>query len=577
MPERIGVFVAWPYANGDWHVGHVAGSYLPADIFARYHRLKGNEVLMVSGSDSHGTPVTVAAEAEGTTPLEVFSKYHRRFLQTAMALGLTYDLFTHTDTLNHQRLAHHFLERLEDEGFLYESIQQILYCETDQRFLPDRYVEGECPHCGYVDARGDQCDNCGRPLDQLELLAPRCKLCGTTPVVRDTKHLFFDLRQFNDPLHQWVERQHHWKSHVRNFTLGWLREGLKGRPITRDIEWGIPVPRKGYEHKRFYVWFEAVMGYLSASMEWAKVHGQPEAWQAWWREEARGYYFLGKDNIFFHTLIWPAMLMGHEALNLPYNVPANQYLNLPAGKMSKSRGVGLVVREMLEHYEPDALRYYLTAIMPEQRDTEWSWDDLVRRNNDELLAAWGNLAHRLLTFSQSRFEGRIPDPGGLEPRDRELLATVEGGFDRVGRLYETCQFAAALREAIGLAREVNRYLDEQAPWKAIKEDPSGAARAVYVGLQAVDHLKTLLAPVLPHTSARLQRALGHERPLFGEQYTRTLTEENGREHDALLYRPLGDGAAWAPQRLEPGRPLPEPEPLIRKLEPAAEEGAEPSA
>ncbi|HID86818.1 MAG TPA: methionine--tRNA ligase, partial [Anaerolineae bacterium] len=300
MSERIGVFVAWPYANGDLHLGHVAGAYLPPDIFARYHRLRGNQVLMVSGSDSHGTPITVKADEEGVSPREIFEHYHRRFLDTFRELGISFDLFTHTDTENHFAVAQEIFSRLLEKGYLYRATMRQLYCEHDRMFLPDRYVEGTCPYCGYEGARGDQCESCGRVLDATEIIEPRCKRCGHHPVVRETEHFFLDLPALNDRLLAWVGEQTHWRPNVYNFTLNYLKEGLQPRPVTRDMEWGIPIPLEGYEDKRIYVWFEAVIGYLSASMEWARNTGQPDRWEEWWRDEgARGYYFIGKDNIPF--------------------------------------------------------------------------------------------------------------------------------------------------------------------------------------------------------------------------------------------------------------------------------------
>ncbi|MCS7256136.1 MAG: methionine--tRNA ligase [Thermomicrobium sp.] len=568
MSETIGVFVAWPYANGDLHLGHVAGVYIPADTFARYHRLRGNRVLMVSGSDAHGTPITVAAEREGVTPEDIFKRYHRRFLETYQQLGIAFDLFTHTHTANHFRVAQDIFRTLYERGYIFTQTQVQLYCENDRRFLPDRYVEGTCPYCGYPNARGDQCDNCGRTLDAIDLIEPRCRLCGQRPVPRETEHFFFDLPAFTDRLLAYLERQTHWRPNVQHFVRNFIQDGLKPRPVSRDLEWGVPLPIPGYEHKVMYVWFEAVIGYLSASIEWALAEGQPEAWEAWWRDpSARGYYFIGKDNIPFHAIIWPAELMGYdESLNLPYDIPANEFLNLEGQQFSTSRNWAIWVPDFLSRYAPDPLRDYLTSIAPETRDSEFTWQGFVERNNNELLATWGNLVHRILTFVQNRFEGRVPEPGEFDGRDRILLEQVATGFQRVGELYARVELKAAQREAMALAREVNRYLDEKAPWFQIREDRQAAATTIFVALRAIDSIKVLLAPILPFSSERLHSLLGYQEPLFG-----AITIEPGPEtggHEVLRYRPTPSETRdrWQPSELEPGRPLPPPQPLYQKLD-----------
>ncbi|MBO9307698.1 methionine--tRNA ligase [Thermomicrobium sp.] len=568
MPETIGVFVAWPYANGDLHLGHVAGVYIPADTFARYHRLRGNRVLMVSGSDAHGTPITVAAEREGVTPEDIFRRYHRRFLETYQQLGISFDLFTHTHTANHFRVAQDIFRTLYEKGYIFTQTQIQLYCEYDRRFLPDRYVEGTCPYCGYPNARGDQCDNCGRTLDAIDLIDPRCRLCGQRPVPRETEHFFFDLPAFTDRLLAYLERQTHWRPNVQHFVRNFIQDGLKPRPVSRDLEWGIPLPIPGYEHKVMYVWFEAVIGYLSASIEWSLAEGQPEVWQVWWRDpRARGYYFIGKDNIPFHAIIWPAELMGYdESLNLPYDIPANEFLNLEGQQFSTSRNWAIWVPDFLSRYAPDPLRDYLTSIAPETRDSEFTWQGFVERNNNELLATWGNLVHRILTFVQARFEGRVPEPGALDGRDHLLLDQIAAGFQRIGDLYARVELKAAQREALALAREVNRYLDEKAPWFQIREDRAAAATTLFVALRAIDSLKLLLAPILPFTSEQLHRLLGYRDRLFGDIVIEPGPETGG--HEVLRYRPAASEGRdrWAPSELEAGRPLPPPQPLYQKLE-----------
>ncbi len=577
MTTKILVAVAWPYANGDLHVGHLAGAYLPADIFARYHRLVGNEVLMVSGSDSHGTPVTVTADQQGTSPREVFEHYHRRFLETQRAIGISYDLFTHTDTENHHRVSQDIFTRLLNEEYLYRERQSLLYSETEQRFLPDRYVEGECPYCGYDSARGDQCDNCGRLLDALELLNPRSGTDGSTPVVRETEHFFLDLPAFTDALREYLssDDKDHWRPNVLNFARNYVDAGLKGRPITRDISWGIPVPLAGWDDKRLYVWFEAVIGYLSASIEWAHNQGRPEAWKDWWyNPDSLSYYFIGKDNIPFHALIWPAELMGvtrlyeedpARQLNLPYDVPANEFMNIESRQFSKSRHWAVWLPDILERYDPDAVRFYVASIMPETRDSDFSWEDFVSRNNNELVATWGNLVNRMLGFAYRRFGGQVPEPGDLRPADQALIQEAERAFESVGGHLAACQFRAGLGEALALARAVNKYLDEQAPWFEIKTDRQQAAKTVYTTLRTIDNLKILLAPFLPFSSERLHGYLGYPGRLFGEVTIRGYEEET-RGHEAIAYEPEGATGRWAPSQLSPGQKLREPAPLFKKLD-----------
>ncbi len=572
MTETIGVFVAWPYANGDLHLGHVAGAYLPPDIFARYHRLKGNRVLMVSGSDSHGTPITVQADEEGVHPREVFGRYHRAFLHSYQRLGIAYDLYTHTDTENHHRIAQDFFKKLYDREVMFVAKEPQLYDEEAGKFLPDRYVEGTCPHCGFERARGDQCDNCGRTLDPIELKNPRSKLTGTTPIVKETEHFFIDLPAYTDELVAYVEAQSHWRPTVRNFVQGWLKEGLKARAMTRDIKWGIPVPVEGYETKVMYVWFEAVIGYYSASHEWAQNQGTPDAWEPWWKDKnARGYYFIGKDNTPFHTVIWGTELMAYNPdLNLPYDVPANEFLNLEGDKFSKSRRWAVWLPDFLDRYDPDPLRYYLTAIAPETKDADFTWEGFVTRNNSELVATWGNLVNRVLSFAHKRFDGKVPTPQALNEQDETLLATVEQAFETVGNLYAQVRLRDALREAMAVARDVNKYLDDTAPWKTIKESPERAATSVYVAMKAIDSLKVLLAPVLPHTSAQIHTFLGYEEPLFGAQEIVTY-HESTRDHDALIYHPTSSEQAnvdrWKPSQLEAGRAFNSPAPLFKQIDP----------
>jgi methionyl-tRNA synthetase len=576
MAENILVCTAWPYANGDLHIGHLAGSYIPPDTFARYHRLVGNRVLMVSGSDSHGTPITVRADAEGVSPRQVFERFHARFLDTFQKIGISYNLFTHTDTENHHRIGQDIFMACLNHGYLYKEQQSQLYSETEGRFLPDRYVEGICPNCGYAKARGDQCDNCGKLLDAMELINPRSKTDGSAPVVRQTEHFFLDLPRLKDRLWAYLnEDKEHWRPTVINLSRGYLKEGLKGRPITRDIEWGIAVPLAGYEQKRLYVWFEAVMGYLTASVEWAHDCGQPEQWKDWWYDAtAKTYYFMGKDNIVFHTIIWPGELMATERLyeqdptrtfNLPYDVPANEYLNMESQKLSKSRNWAVWAPDLLERYDPDAVRYYLSAIAPEARDTDFTWAEFVRRNNDELVATWGNLVNRMLSFADRRFAGSVPAPGALGEADRAILSKAEAGFASVGGLIAAVRLKAGLEEAMAIARAANVYLDQQAPWFQIKQDAQAAATTVYVTLRVIDNLKVLLAPYLPFSCQRLHEMLGYQGQLFGRQYTQTFAETR-RSHTALCYDASQATGKWQSSQLPAGQRLRQPSALFKKLD-----------
>jgi len=573
--KKILVCVAWPYASASIHVGNMAGADLPPDIYARYHRLKGNDVLMVSGSDSHGTPITVRADQEGVSPREVFERFHAEFLETFERMGLAYDLFTHTDTENHHQVARGLFIRLLENGYLEIKTEEHLYSVTEGRFLPDRYVEGICPHCGYDGARGDQCENCGKLLNATELVNPRSRTDGSTPEVRETTHYFLNLPALADRLIDWLdEDKEHWRPNVINFSRNMARD-LQARPITRDLSWGIPVPVEGWEDKSLYVWFEAVIGYLSAAIEWAKNTGQPDKWKAWWCDpEAQTVYFIGKDNIPFHAIIWPAILAGAErldkedegcCLNLPYDVPANEFLNMESRKVSGSRGWAVWVQDFLSRYDADALRYYLTINAPETRDADFTWTDFVRRNNDELVATWGNLVNRVLSFVYKHFDKRVPEAGDLGEAERAILDKVEAGFEPIGALIEACKFRAALGEVMALAREVNRYLDGKAPWFQIKKDRAAAATTLYTALRAIDSLKVLFAPFLPFSSQALHEMLGYEGSFFGRQYVATFEEET-RSHQALCYDASVLTGRWEPSQLPPGQPLRKPRPLFKKLD-----------
>jgi methionyl-tRNA synthetase len=580
--KKILVAPAWPYAHAPRHLGHVVGFAVPADIFARYHRLKGNDVLMASGTDEHGTPVMVTADREAVSPREIADRYSRLTQDDLRNLGITYDCFTRTTTRNHARVTTDLFRTLYEHGALIEQTTLGAFSATTGNTLPDRYIEGTCPICGFKQARGDQCDNCGNQLDPVDLIEPHSIIDGTTPEFRETKHLFLNLPAFADRLRPWLESKTNWRPNVRNFSLGLVDE-LKPRAMTRDIDWGIPVPVEGYppETKRIYVWFDAVIGYLSASVEWAANSGRPEAWREWWQDpDSLHTYYMGKDNIVFHTIIWPAMLLGYGEgseigagkgpLHLPDEVVASEFLTMEAQQFSASRGVGIYVRDVLERYDPDAVRYFLAAAGPELHDTDFTWSEFVRRNNGELLANWGNLVNRTLTNAHRNF-GAVPEPGDLTDRDRETLAAIEAGFDSVGALIEQSKFRAALAEAMRLSSLGNQYLEREAPWAAIKTDRERAATILFVALRIVDSLKIVLAPFLPFTSQALHELLGYDGWIAGPVESREVTEEDGETHTTLT----GDYASWVgswePSALPPGRALPEPRPLFKKLEPSVVE------
>ncbi len=545
-PVPILVAVAWPYASGSRHLGHLAGAYLPADVFARFQRLAGNRVLMVSGSDVHGTPITVRADAEGVTPAEIADRYHAEFLDAWERLAITWDCYTSTGTENHGAVTHDMFLRLLEKGHIDRRTGEQFFDVKAGRFLPDRYIEGTCPHCGYAEARGDQCEDCGRTLDPEELLGPRSKITGAEPEVRSTDHFYLRLTDFEESLGAWLDGREGWRRHVLNFSKGWIEEGLQDRAITRDLDWGVTVPVDGFgDDKRIYVWFEAVIGYLSAAKEWARRQGDPEAWRDWWEgDDARSVYFIGKDNVPFHTIIWPAMLTGYGDLNLPTDVPANQYLTFKGGKASASRGVGLTIGEGLRLFEPDALRYALAASFPEQSDTDISVEEIARRTNDELVATWGNLVNRVLSMVNAMCDAVVPEPGDRTDVDLALLAGVDAALVTAADQIDRVELRAALRTAMEAAAEVNAYLNVTEPWKLARTDPDRARVVLGTALDAVNGVRVAFSPYLPFSSSVLEEVLG---PVEG----------------------------WRRSELSPGRPIDKPAPLFAKVDLEALESGEP--
>ncbi len=540
--RHILVAVAWPYAAGSRHLGHLAGAYLPADIFARYHRLAGNRVLMVSGSDVHGTPITVLADQEGVEPQVIVDRYHAEFLTDWEKVGIAWDLYTSTGTANHYAVTQDVFSRLLEKEYITEGTSTQHYDPKVERFLPDRYVEGTCPHCGYRDARGDQCDDCGRTLDAVELVEPRSRLSDATPVTRETKHFFLRLDAFEDRLSEWLSTRKGWRRHVQNWALGMVNEGLPQRAITRDLVWGVPLPppadRLG-EGKRIYVWFDAVIGYLSAAKEWARIQGTPDEWKHWWEDpDAESYYFIGKDNIPFHAVIWPAMLMGYGGLNLPTDVPANQYVTFRQEKASSSRGIGRSVGWYADRIQPDALRYALASALPEQNDTDFSDTELIRRVNEELVATWGNLVHRVLSMAHSWYGGRMPRLLSSDDEDAALLERIDAGLSEAARLLEKVELRAGLRQAMEGAQAVNVFLNAQTPWLLRRHDPDRAETVIRTALSAIAGLQVAFSPYLPFSSAKLGEMLGL----------------------------AGSADGWKRPALSDGTTLKKPRPLFAKLE-----------
>jgi methionyl-tRNA synthetase len=510
--RHILVAVAWPYASGSLHLGHLAGAYLPADIFARYQRIAGNHVLMVSGSDTHGTPITVKADQEGVTPQEIVDRYHPEILGYWEALGISFDLFTTTLTDNHREVTWDIFRKHRQRGTIVEGTSQQFFDPEKQRFLPDRYVEGTCPHCGYGQARGDQCDNCGRTLDPVDLINPRSRLSGATPVQRETTHWFLKLSAFSDQVRSWLDEQTTWRRHVKNWALGMIDEGLPDRAITRDLEWGIPIPPEADtlgSGKRIYVWFEAVIGYLSAAKEWAQIQGTPEAWRDWWQNpEAESYYFVGKDNIPFHAVIWPAMLIGYGEHNLPTNVPANQNVTFKGSKASKSMGIGRSIGWYADRLEPDALRFAIASVLPEQNDTDLTEDEIIRRINEELVATWGNLVNRVLTITSRNFDGKVPTPGPLTAEDQQIVDGVDSALTEIAALIDRVELKAGLRAAMDAATTVNVYLNATEPWKLVKTHRERAGTVLWTAIQAISGLRVAFAPYLPFTTGTLGGMIG---------------------------------------------------------------------
>ena len=583
MSRHILTAVAWPYANGPRHIGHVAGFGVPSDVFSRYQRLAGNKVLMVSGTDEHGTPITVQADNEGVSPRELADRYNRVIAEDLQQLGLAYDLFTRTTTRNHYDVTQQLFKQIYDNGYIIEKPTLSAISPSTGRTLPDRYIEGTCPICGYDGARGDQCDNCGNQLDPEQLLNPRSRINGEEPKFVESEHFFLDLPAFSDALGSWLQSRTDWRPNVLKFSMNLAAE-LKPRAISRDLDWGVPIPLPGWSDradKRLYVWFDAVIGYLSASVEWARRTGDPDAWRAWWTEpDAESYYFMGKDNVTFHTIIWPSILLGYNGggahggkpgplgeLSLPTEVVSSEFLTMEGRKFSSSRQVVIYVRDFLARYSADSLRYYLSANGPENQDTDFTWSEFVRRNNDELVAAWGNLVNRTLSFTAKNI-GAIPAPGDLLDIDHELLATTAAAFGTVGDHLERSRMKAGIGEAIRAVSEANKYLSEQAPWKLREADPDRMRTILHVALQAISDCNTMLAPFLPHSAQQVHQLLGREGVLAPSPQLHEVDDLDGGPAYPVLTGDYATGATWGRTDIDVGTTIGAPSPLFAKLDPS---------
>jgi methionyl-tRNA synthetase len=574
--------VAWPYANGPRHIGHVSGFGVPSDVFSRYQRMAGNRVLMISGTDEHGTPITVQADKEGVTPRELADKYNRVIAEDLCRLGLSYDLFTRTVTTNHYDVVQRMFLALHRNGYLVPKTTMGAVSPSTGRTLPDRYIEGTCPICGYDAARGDQCDNCGNQLDPTDLIDPRSRINGETPSFVESEHYFLDLPAFADALGSWLSTKDTWRPNVLKFSLN-LLDDLRPRAITRDLDWGVPVPLDGWRdnpNKKIYVWFDAVIGYLSASVEWARRSGDPDAWKQWWTDPtAQAYYFMGKDNITFHSQIWPAILLGHNGaagrggevgpfgkLNLPTEVVSSEYLTMSGAKFSTSRNKVIYVRDFLREFGPDTLRYFIAVAGPENQDSDFTWDEFVRRVNFELANEWGNLVNRSISMAH-RNVGAVPAPRAIQQADHELLSLSTAAFATVGELLGRSRFKAAIGEAMRVVGAANKYISEQEPWKR-GDDPDRRDTILHTALQVVSDANTLLTPFLPHAAQQVHELLGGSGVWAAQPRMHEVDDADGSRYPVLTGSYAAEQVSWRSTPIELGRPLDKPTPLFAKLDPS---------
>ncbi len=509
-PEKVLVTSAWPYINVIPHLGNLVGSVLSADVVARYYRLQDEDVLMVSGSDTHGTPIEVEAMKERITPKELTDRNHAKVSDLFNKWEASFDNYTSTESPVHKEFVQQHLMKIFRNGYIFEKQTEMLFCEHDQRFLPDRFVEGHCPHCDYEHARGDQCDRCGRLLEPTMLNEPYCIICGNTPITKRTKHWYIDLSKFAEPLRKFLEENRQISSNAKNFSLNWIREGLKPRAITRDVEWGIPAPFPGAEGKTVYVWVDAVLGYVSATIEQCQRMGQPEKWREFWfNKSARTLYFVGKDNIPFHTIILPALLLASgDDYNLPWNVSATEFLQFKGEKASKSRKIGIWIDEALEMFPVDYWRFVLIATRPEAKDTNFSWDFFIEKINADLNDTYGNFIHRTLMFINTKFNSEVPPAEKLDADDEMVLTTVREKVESIASDLEAAKLQSAANTLISLSRLGNQYLNEKEPWRLLKTDPAKAATIFYVAVQVVKALAVTSAPFIPSRAEQIWLTLG---------------------------------------------------------------------
>ncbi len=596
MTKSVLTAVAWPYANGPRHIGHVAGFGVPSDVFARYQRMTGANVLMVSGTDEHGTPLLVQAEKEGVTVQELADRYNRQIVHDLAGLGLSYDLFTRTTTRNHYAVVQELFRGLHDNGYMVKETTMGAISPSTGRTLPDRYIEGTCPICGADGARGDQCDNCGNQLDPADLINPVSKINGETPQFVETEHFLLDLPALADALSAWLKERQDWRPNVLKFSLN-LLEDIRPRAMTRDIDWGVPIPIEGWQDnnaKKLYVWFDAVVGYLSASIEWAYRIGEPEAWRTFWTNpDAVSYYFMGKDNITFHSQIWPAELLGYRgegsregtvgqlgSLELPTEVVSSEYLTMSGSKFSSSKGVVIYVKDFLEEFGADPLRYFIAVAGPENNDTDFTWDEFVRRINNELANGWGNLVNRTVSMAHKNF-GEVPTPGELSDADQAILDLASRTFDEAGDALSHSRFKQGITKIMHVVGEANAYIAEQEPWKLAKDETQRErlATVLWTALQVVSDCNTMLTPFLPHTAQAVHETLGRDGVWAALPEVVEVTDdqpvepvgaglpEKGRSYPVIMGNYRDQQAVWTRIDVVPGTALSKPRPLIAKLDP----------
>jgi len=508
MKNKILVTAALPYANGYIHLGHIAGAYLPADLFVRYKRLRDEDVIFICGSDEHGTAIEISALKEKLTPRDIIDRYHNANKAAFEELGISFDIFSRTSNEIHHKTAQDFFMNLYEKGLLYTKSERQLYSEKDKKFLADRFVEGTCPICGFEEARGDQCESCGSNLSPLELKNPKSKISGDTPIVKESTHFYFPLEKLQKFLEDWIESKADWKPNVKNYCEGWFKTGLKDRAITRDLDWGIRLPLEGYEGKVIYVWFEAPIGYISATKELFIEKGEPEKWKDYWQgKDTRLIHFIGKDNIIFHAIVFPAMLEAHGEFVLPENVPANEFLNFEGGKLSKSKGHGVLVKDAVREYNPDVIRYTLGSNLPENKDSELNNDDFKIKNNNELAAILGNFINRTIVFAKNKFDNAVPERGNA---DESVLEEVGNLARIVSGNYDEYRFRDAISSTMDIARFANKYFNDSEPWKIIKSDKEKCGSIINNCIQICGSLAIAIAPVLPFTSQKILSVLNLE-------------------------------------------------------------------